>query len=70
MFRQDGKFKSRWDIFVILLAVWNCFVIPLIVGFDSMNLDDILALQIIDDSIDIIFFLDILVNFRTTFIHN
>ena len=50
------------------LALWNCFSIPFIVAFvpDLGSEPTIFALNI---AIDIIFFLDIVLNFRTTFFH-
>lgn len=32
--RHNAKFRMRWDLIVIVLALWNCVVIPLNVAFD------------------------------------
>ena len=68
LFRGHSKFKLRWDILIMLLAIFNCFEIPLDVSFtpDFMNAWYIF---VINSIIDFIFFLDLIVNFRTTFIH-
>lgn len=31
--RYSDKLKVRWDIFVIILALYNCFVIPYNIAF-------------------------------------
>jgi len=32
---HDGKFRMRWDLYVILLTLWNCLYIPFNVAFES-----------------------------------
>jgi hypothetical protein len=29
----DNKFRIYWDLFIIFLAVYNCILIPIDVGF-------------------------------------
>lgn len=63
----NSDHKTRWDLFVMFLATYNCIQIPLEVAFDP----DILQqsfLKTFGVLVDIIFFLDILVAFRTTYI--
>ena len=58
-----------WDIFIILLAVYNCFSIPYYFAFEkdsSLKINDYIE---IDDLITILFFLDIILNFRTTYLN-
>lgn len=31
--RYDNRFRVYWDLFIILLAVYNCILIPIDVGF-------------------------------------
>jgi hypothetical protein len=47
------------------LAVWNCFWIPYSVAF---SLEASLGIQLFNNTIDLLFFIDIIVNFRTTYI--
>jgi len=30
---SNGKRKIRWDMFVILLVLWNCVLIPIEIAF-------------------------------------
>ena len=66
-FWPNSPFKIKWDIFIILLTIYNCFMVPLEFSF-SKYFDKITALTAIDYCIDICFALDILVNFRTVYI--
>ena len=68
LIRIAHPFRIRWDLFVMALALWNCFSIPFIVAFiPELGSDpSIFALNI---AIDIIFFVDIILNFRTTYFH-
>ena len=62
-------------MFVIVLAIWNCINIPMDIAFDSEVRIHFHATQIfsnagfiaIDTLIDLLFLMDIFVNFRTTF---
>ena len=60
--------KTQWDLFVMLLATFNVFVIPLDVGFAPETFQST-AFDVINIIIDCFFFLDILVSFRTTYIN-
>lgn len=31
--RYNENFRIRWDMFVMLLALWNCISIPFMVSF-------------------------------------
>ena len=65
---QDPR-RMKWDIFVICLALWNVFFIPYNVAFRPSigNTPWFLAFNYF---IDIAFFFDIIVNFRTTYFNN
>jgi hypothetical protein len=63
--RHNDNFRMKWDIFVILLAIWNCISIPFDVSFEP----DMGAFYAnVEQFIDLCFGLDILIAFRTTFI--
>ncbi|CAI2368538.1 unnamed protein product [Moneuplotes crassus] len=65
MLQNRSKKRIRWDLFIMLLATWNCFSVPYNVAFDSTVFPGILS-DILNWFIDIFFMLDILMNFRTT----
>ena len=60
--------RVRWDLFVMLLATWNCFSIPFNVAFEPAVMDTWIFV-VSNSVIDLLFLLDILVSFRTTFIN-
>jgi hypothetical protein len=67
--RYDSKFKTYWDLGVIILAIWNCLSIPVAVAYPDLKwMNESTEIQIIENCIDIIFLIDIIINFRTTFI--
>ena len=53
----------------MVLAIFNCFAIPVDVAFEPSFMDSWYFL-LINSVIDLFFFLDLVVNFRTTFIHS
>lgn len=57
--------RLRWDLFIILLAVYNSFEIPFAVAFPGTLLDTF-GMKLAGNVIDLLFFIDILVNFRTS----
>lgn len=52
----------------MILAIFNCFAIPVDVAFEPAFMDTWYFL-LINSVIDFIFLLDLIINFRTTFIH-
>jgi hypothetical protein len=68
LIRGHSKFKLRWDVIIMLLAIFNCFIIPFDVAFEPPFFNTWIF-KILNSIIDFIFFLDLIVNFRTTFIH-
>jgi len=67
MLKAQGKVKLAWDIIIIVLSVWQGFSIPLQLSFDP---DFFYApeLRTADSLIDVVFMLDIILRFRTTYI--
>lgn len=68
MISQNDTRKTQWELFVIILALYNSFSIPLDLSFkpDSMQGINFILLNTL---IDIMFAVDIFINFRTTFYH-
>lgn len=66
MLRQNEPRKTKWDLVIIFLAIYNSFQIPFEIAFDpeKMKSPGFIALN---TTIDLVFLLDIIVNFRTTF---
>ena len=58
--------KLRWDVFIMALAIWNCFYIPYAVAF--MSTGENLTLYSIGLAIDIAYFADIAIYMRTTYV--
>ena len=56
----------NWDLFVMLLAFWNCISIPFTVAFEPGSS---LGYSIVERFIDVCFGLDILFNLRTTYVN-
>jgi len=58
--------KLRWDVFIMLLAVWNCFYVPFVVAFMSVEAN--VALVVTSALVDLAYFVDIAVCMRTTYV--
>ena len=56
----------NWDLYVMLLALYNCISIPFTVAFEPDQIDAYNAWERI---VDVCFGLDIALNFRTTYIN-
>lgn len=64
--RLNDPRVSRWDMFIIILAIYNCFSIPFQTAFEPEIMESY-GFLIFNTLIDLCFFLDIVVTFRTTF---
>ena len=70
MLRYDSIWKIRWDLLIILLALWNSISIPLEVCFPLMPMFHTRTYNICGRIVDILFAIDLIVNMRVTFIHS
>ena len=66
MLSVTHSLKLRWDAFIMLLAVWNCFYVPFAVAFLSKG--ESVALIITAVVIDMAYIADVVVSMRTTYI--
>ena len=66
MLRQNDPQKTKWDLIIIFLAIYNSFQIPFEIAFDPVDMK-LPAFYVLNSCIDLVFLLDIIVNFRTTF---
>ena len=66
--RHNSKFRMRWDLFIIVLVLYNCVLIPFQLAFsgqyDSTPSDDFGYI------VDLMFVFDVIFNFRTTYINS
>ncbi|KAG9508636.1 Potassium voltage-gated channel protein eag, partial [Fragariocoptes setiger] len=60
-------FKAIWDWVILILTFYTAIMVPFNVAFRSKTSED-LALLIIDSIVDVVFFLDIALNFHTTYV--
>jgi hypothetical protein len=75
--RHNGNFRMRWDLFVILLTIWNCLSIPFFFAFTT---PESVVLEVLDymignkpyitiTNIDMLFLFDMIFNFFTTYVN-
>ena len=64
---DHAKYRLYWDYTIIITALYSCFVIPIKIGVNKYILAE--AYDYIDAFTYILYFLDLLINFRTTFIN-
>lgn len=55
----------KWDILIIFFALYNCLLIPFDVAFEPLLPAALLSFEKV---VDVLFGLDILVAFKTTYI--
>jgi len=65
--RALNQGKIKWDLFIMLLATVNWFQVPYNVAFTDQESRSIFA-DLFNFSIDFIFMLDVVINFRTSII--
>ncbi|CAF1075963.1 unnamed protein product, partial [Didymodactylos carnosus] len=61
-------FKTVWDWVILLLTFYTSVLVPYHAAFKSKSLDDV-PLLVVDSIVDVIFFIDIILNFHTTYVH-
>lgn len=66
--RHAGKFRLRWDLWVITLVLFNCVQVPMEIAFQEQFSND--SLVAFGYFVDANFYIDIILNFRTTFIND
>jgi len=53
---------------ILLLTFYTSLLVPYHAAFRSKSLDDV-SLLVVDSIVDVIFFIDIILNFHTTYVH-
>ena len=64
--KLQDKIRVWWDLFIMVLATWNCFSIPFTVAFQN-DFSSNIYLDSFNSLIDFLFVIDVFVNFRTTY---
>lgn len=62
-----AAFKTTWDWTILFLTAYTAVMVPLNLAFRRKSTDDV-TLLIVDSIVDVIFFIDIVLNFHTTFV--
>ena len=60
-------FKAIWDWVILCLTFYTAIMVPYNVAFKNKTSDDV-SLLVVDSIVDVIFFIDIVLNFHTTFV--
>ena len=67
MIKCRSKFKLYWDIVIIVMALYNSIIIPVEIAFKPMELNSAAEITI-EAIINLVFMIDIFLNFRITYI--
>lgn len=63
--------RKHWDVIIILFTLYNCIEIPMEIAFNWRVAHDPLHLtERMNYCIDLMFFIDIIMNFRTTYFNS
>lgn len=65
----NNIYRVIWDIYIIILAIQNCTLIPTEIAF-STHFETSVGYMFLDWFVDVMFLLDIFFNFRTTMVKN
>ncbi|XP_076366902.1 potassium voltage-gated channel protein eag-like [Tachypleus tridentatus] len=60
-------FKTIWDWIILCLTFYTAIMVPYNVAFKSKSNEDV-SFLVLDSIVDVIFFIDIVLNFHTTFV--
>ena len=63
-FHPNAGFKLKWDLLVIILSLFNSFVIPLQFSIPR-TFEGVTWIGILDNIIDVCFYFDIVITFRS-----
>ena len=65
--KASSPFRLRWDMLIIFLAAYQAVTIPISITYEPDEFESP-ALKVFSSLTDIVFLIDIMINFRTTFI--
>jgi hypothetical protein len=69
MIRYGHPYKVKWDFFIIFLAIFNAFEIPIMLSFEPEFMETVYWVYF-DLIINLLFCIDILASFRTAYINS
>jgi len=70
MLRYDSLYRLAWDIFMISMLCYIAISLPVSIGFDGvMPRGAARGLETVERIIDVMFCVDIIINFRTTYVN-
>ncbi|KAK3092310.1 hypothetical protein FSP39_001134 [Pinctada imbricata] len=62
-------FKTIWDWVILILTFYTAITVPYNAAFKNKTMDQV-PILVIDSIVDVVFFVDIILNFHTTFVGN
>lgn len=65
VYRITRPFRTRWDLIMMVLALYNCFTVPFFVSFYT---EKSVMFFVLNTLIDMVFLCDVYLNFYTTYI--
>ena len=70
IFRYSSNFIKHWNNMVIILAMYNSITIPITIfyGDDAHSFFSSQTIGLMDAIVDLIFLIDIIITFRTTYL--
>ncbi len=60
-------FKAIWDWIILVLTFYTAIMVPYNVALKNKTSEDV-SLLVVDSIVDVIFFIDIVLNFHTTYV--
>lgn len=69
VFRPNDNFKIKWDLIIMILSLFNSFTVPVEMAFQPMFLTSDLIVGL-NYFVDMIFFFDILICFRSAYVND
>lgn len=67
MIRCGSTFKLYWDIIIITMALYNSIIIPIEIAWNVSELSSAAEI-VVESAINMVFMIDIFLNFRITYI--
>ena len=64
MIYPEDNWKGNWDLFITTILIFTCNTTPYMISF---NEEKSMAWEVIDNTIDACFFIDIIFNFNQAF---
>ena len=66
--RLNHPYRIKWDLIVMALSIWNSISTPIEISFEKTIFEEE-GIHIFNSVVDAIFIIDILINFRTSYIN-